>query len=112
MNRAVGSGLEVKPPTDPEVYSPHQEDRYYSEIGSSKNPRFTQPNESNLSESHYMGNRGPNYPIFTQPDKTKDNRRPRAIWVLAVIGVVALAVALGAGLGVGLAGHNKSSSPT
>ena len=111
MERAVGSGLEVKPPADPEVYSPHHEDRYYSKIGGSKNSCFALSNQSNLPETYYKGNRESNYPILFQPGKAKSNRRPRAIWVLAVIAVIVLAVALGAGLGVGLAGHGKSSSP-
>ena len=111
MDRTAGSGLELRPPADPEVGTPHDEHKYYSEIGSSHDPRSAPPIQSKQSENYYMEIRGSNYPILAQPDDAKSKRRPSVIWVLAFVAVIGLAVALGTGLGVGLAGQHESNSP-
>ena len=91
MDRAAESGLEMAPSTRPEV--------------------VPQPN----GHMYYMGGGAPNETLFNQPNQSdqfyqsqaKIPGRSRAIWVLAGIAVVCLAVAIGAGLGAGLAARHK-----
>ena len=82
------SGLEVAPHTGPEVVDQPDEAKYF--LGSS------QPSEIALGQSHRL------------IDTTSNNQRNKALWALAVIGVVCLAAALGTGLGVGRANKHVS----
>ena len=71
-----------------------------------------QPDEN----KYYMGGGGSDHPLFIPPDQSNRSQakslgRIRAIWVLAVITALGLAVAVGAGPGVGLHKSTISRSP-
>ena len=87
MERAREHGLEVAPPTYPEVTT-QPDDKYYTRGGVI------------------------NYPILDQSHQAqaKSQSHVRGIWVLAIIAIICLAAALGVGLGTGLAAEHKSSS--
>ena len=97
MDRDSAAGLEIKPPTGPDtspevVTTPLDAHKYYAEAPTSIYHTYPPQNQ------------------YDQPGTTKKSRR-RAYWALAVIGIVCVAVALGAGLGAGLAAQHKSNSP-
>ena len=83
MKGVAQSGLEVAPHKAPEVV-PQPDEANYS-LGSS------QPSEIALGQPHRLINTTPKI------------QRSKALWALAVIGIVCLAAALGTGLGVGRA---------
>lgn len=90
MDRAAPAGLEVKPSIGPEVVPPQDSHKYFAEAPGSDHRSFPPQHQSNQFEA-------------------KSKNRRNAIWVLAVIAIVCLAVALGAGLGAGLAAQHKPS---
>lgn len=91
MDRAAGSGLEVKPSTGPE-YAPQPEEYKY-----------------------YLGGGAPTHAVFGQPHQHQfQAKKPgpsKAFLWLATTAIICLALALDAGLGAGLAIRHKSSSP-
>lgn len=91
MNRAAGSEIEMNVAPGLEVAPQPDKNMYYLKGGESDHPVLFQPDHSTQSS-------------------TKSQGRPRAIWILAGLAVLLLAVALGAGLGVGLANQHRSTS--
>ena len=93
MERAVESGLEVKPATSPEIINQPYPEKYNTTSEATSQPY---PSHKNTSvQSH-----------------KKSQSRFSNVWILAIIGFICLAVAIGAGLGTGLAAQHKSSSST
>lgn len=90
MDKTAPAGLEVKPSTGLE-YVPPGSHKYYAAAPNSNHPSFLLQDQSNQFEA-------------------KSKSRRKAVWSLAVIAVVCLAVALGAGLGAGLATQHKPSA--
>ena len=86
------AGIEVVPDTGPEIAPQPDANRYYT--GSEASHGLADTPDPPLHPS--IGTRGPQ----------------RALWALAVITVLCVAVALGAGLGAGLAIHYKSHEST
>lgn len=91
MDRAVESGLEVKPPAGLEVAAQPDGKKYYTGGGESDHPVFREPDQLDQTRARGQG-------------------RSRAVWMLAMIAVVCLTIAIGAGLGAGLAAQHKPSS--
>ena len=88
MKGMAQSGLEVAPHKGSELVPQPDEARYF--LGSS------QPNEIALGQPPVSIN------------ATSKIQRNKALWALAVIGIVCLAAALGAGLGVGRSNKHVS----
>ena len=114
MNRPSESGLEIKPPTTLEVVAQPDENKYYVENERLDQTVYALPNQSHQLEKYYVGRRGSTDPASALHTKShhsgeRSQGRPRVFWVLAAIGVICLAIALGAGLGAGLAAQRKSS---
>ena len=91
MERAAVSGLEVEISTSPEVIIQPYTEKYCITSGASSHPISSHSNTSDQSHR-------------------KSQSRYKTVWVLAIIGFICLAVAIGAGLGAGLAAQHKSSS--
>ena len=89
MDRAIESGLELKPFTGLEVGS-QPDDKYYIGGGGS---------------NHLI----PNHPDQSDQSHAKSGGRFRVVWMLAVILVLFLAVASGVGLGTALTFKHRSN---
>ena len=87
MKGMAQSGLEVAPHKGPEVVTQPDEAKYFVDS--------SQPSEIALGQPH---------------NTTSKIQRNKALWALAVIGIVCLATALGAGLGVGRANKHVSNT--
>ena len=92
MDRASESGLQIEIATGPEIAVQPYPEKYNTIRGSA-----SQPYSSHTDTS-------------VQPPR-KSQSRFKNVWILAIIGFICLAVAIGAGLGAGLAAQHKSSSP-
>ena len=90
MDRASESGLEIEIATGPEIAIQPYPGKYNTISGSA-----SQPYSSHTDTS-------------VQPLRKSQSRFKNG-WILAIIGFICLAVAIGAGLGTGLAAQHKSS---
>lgn len=90
MDGGIESGLELKPLTGLEV-GPQPNDKYCIGVGGSNHPVPNQPDQSDQSHA-------------------KSGGRSRAVWMLAVILVIFLAIASGVGLGEALKFKHRSNS--
>ena len=93
MDRAAGSGLEVKPQEAGLETAPDPAGtKWYIGGGALFNAGFDHSHPHSQSQAKTLG-------------------RSKAFWVLAAISIIFLAVALGAGIGAGIAIGHRSSSP-
>ena len=93
MDRAAGSGLEVKPQEAGLETAPDPADtKWYIGGGALFNADFDHSHPYSQSKAKNLG-------------------RSKAFWILAAISIICLAVALGAGIGAGIAIGHRSSSP-
>ena len=91
MDRAAESGLEVELATSPEIVNQPYTEKYSTTSGVTSQP-YSSPTDTSV-QSH-----------------RKIRSRFKNVWILAIIGFICLAVAIGTGLGAGLAAQHKSSS--
>ena len=91
MDRVAEPGLEVELATSPEIITQPYTEKYNTTSGPTSQS-YSSPTDTSV-QSH-----------------RKTQSRFKNVWILAMIGFICLAVAIGAGLGAGLAAQHKSSS--